>query len=55
MSDSMEAYDKAQEMILAGADPNDVEMTLVKEFPDVNAQGLIPTIIRRAHKDLAAL
>ena len=57
----MEAYDKAQEMILAGASRDaldlhdEVEMYLIKTYPDLNAQGLVPTILRRAYKDLTRL
>lgn len=50
---SMDAYDKAQEMILAGCERDDIEITLAKTFPDVNAMGLVPTIIRRARRDIA--
>lgn len=52
---SMEAYDKAQEMILAGINKDDIEMFLVKNYPDLNAQGLVPTVLRRAYKDLAEI
>jgi hypothetical protein len=52
---SMDAYDKAQQMIVEGVQRDDVEMFLVKNFPDLNAQGLVPTILRRAYKDLAEL
>lgn len=39
-------------MILDNKSQDDVEMYLVKTYPDLNAQGLIPTILRRAYKDL---
>lgn len=52
---SMDAYDKAQEMILAGTDRDEIEMYLVKNFPDVSAQGLVPTVLRRAYRDLTQL
>lgn len=52
---TMDAYDRAQEMMLAGIDRDGLEMTLVREFPDVNAKGLVPTVIRRAARDLAEL
>jgi hypothetical protein len=55
MNTSTQAYDEAQQMILSGKDQDDVEMHLVKTYPDLNAQGLIPTILRRAHRDLAGL
>jgi hypothetical protein len=55
MNESMEAYDKAQEMILSGSDKDTVEMFLIKEYPNLNAQGLIPTILRRAYRDLSEL
>lgn len=53
MNESTQAYDKAQQMILAGNNRDDVEMHLVKNYPELNAKGLIPTILRRAYKDLA--
>jgi hypothetical protein len=52
---SAEAFDKAQEMILKGEDRDTVEMALIKQFPDLNTKGLIPTILRRAYRDLAEL
>jgi hypothetical protein len=52
MNASTKAYDEAQQMILDGKDREDVEMHLIKSYPDLNAQGLIPTIIRRAYRDL---
>lgn len=48
---SMGAMIKAQEMILAKAERDDIEMYLIKNFPSLNEQGLIPTIVRRAYKD----
>jgi hypothetical protein len=53
MNPPTEAYDKAQQMILDGKERDDIEMYLVKTYPNINAQGLIPTILRRAYKDLA--
>jgi hypothetical protein len=54
MNLSTQAYDEAQTMILAAdKDRDDIEMHLVKTYPDLNAQGLVPTILRRAYRDLA--
>jgi hypothetical protein len=55
MNDSTEAYDTAQQMILDGKEQDDVEMHLVKTYPELNAQGMIPTILRRAYRDLAEI
>lgn len=52
---SMEAYDEAQRMILAGREFDDVEMHIVKTYPDLNAQGLVPSIVRRAYRDLVKI
>lgn len=52
MNDSTEAYDEAQQMILNGKERDDIEMYLIRTYPYLNAQGLIPTILRRAYKDL---
>jgi len=52
---AMDAYDEAQSMIVAGKEKDDVEMHLVKNYPDLNSQGLIPTILRRAYRDLAEI
>jgi hypothetical protein len=53
MADSMQAYDDAQEKILAEMDSDDLEMYMIKTYPDLNAQGLVPTILRRAYRDLS--
>jgi hypothetical protein len=53
-NDAMDAYDKAQTLILEGK-TEDVEFALVKAYPELNAQGLIPTILRRAARDLQTL
>jgi hypothetical protein len=55
MADSMQAYDDAQEKILAEMDSDDLEMYMIRTYPDLNAQGLIPTILRRAYRDLSEL
>ncbi len=55
MASSMEAYDRAQALILEDRDRDDVEMALVREYPELNAQGLVPTILRRAYRDLAEI
>lgn len=49
------AYDEAQALILEGRDRDDVEMHLVKTYPVQASQGLIPTIVRRAYRDLAEI
>ena len=55
MNNSTQAYDEAQQMILAEKNRDDIEMYLIKTYPDLNTQGLIPTILRRAYKDLAEI
>lgn len=50
---TMDAYDEAQNLILSGMNADDVEMQIIKRFPEVNAQGLVPTVLRRAYRDLA--
>jgi hypothetical protein len=55
MSESMQAYDEAQQKILAGDDSDTVEMYLVKTYPNLNAQGLVPSILRRAYRDLSEI
>lgn len=52
MNTPTKAYDEAQQMILEGKDKDDIEMYLIKTYPELNAQGLIPTIIRRAYKEI---
>jgi hypothetical protein len=54
-SESMRAYDDAQQKILAEMDSDDLEMYMIRTYPDLNAQGLIPTILRRAYRDLSEL
>lgn len=54
-NESMQAYDEAQQMIFDGSDRDTIEMRLVTNYPELNAQGLVPTIIRRAYRDLAEL
>jgi len=49
---TMDAYDEAQNMLVKGKSLDDVEMHLVKKYPELNAQGMIPTVLRRAVRDL---
>ena len=48
------AYDEAQALIVAGTEYDDVEFHLVKTYPDIAASGMVPTILRRACRDLAS-
>lgn len=50
-----QAYDACQALMLKGdLDMDAIEMKLIKDFPDVAAKGLVPTVIRKAGRDLYA-
>lgn len=63
MSKSMQAYDEAQALYLAGPKSDEdgldfhdrILFTLLRKYAELNNQGVLTTIVRKAQRDLSAL